>query len=86
MEAVTFDKDFFSWLGHATTRETTRYCILFVLMSYCLTEYVVTLSERLDKINKVAFNQMTLVRERQKRQYDIKTNKILYLVVSLVVA
>jgi hypothetical protein len=36
MEAVTFDKDFFSWLGHATTRETTRYCILFVLMSYCL--------------------------------------------------
>jgi hypothetical protein len=29
---------------------------------------------------------MTLVRERQKRQYDIKTNKIQYLVVSLVVA
>jgi transposase InsO family protein len=50
------------------------------------TEYVVTLSERLDKINKLAFNQMTLVRERQKRQYDIKTNKIQYLVVSLVVA
>jgi hypothetical protein len=46
----------------------------------------VTLSERLDKINKLAFNQMTLVRERQKRQYDIKTNKIQYLVVSLVVA
>jgi hypothetical protein len=33
------------------------------------TNYVVTLSERLDKIHKLAFNQMALVRELQKRQY-----------------
>lgn len=48
------------------------------------TEYVVRLSERLDKINKLASNQMALVRERQKRQYDIKINKTQYPVGSLV--
>jgi hypothetical protein len=48
------------------------------------TEYVVTLSERLDKINKLASNQMALVRERQKRQYDIKINKTQHHIGSLV--
>jgi hypothetical protein len=42
------------------------------------TNYVVTLSERLDKIHKLAFNQMALVRELQKRQYVIKMNQTEY--------
>jgi hypothetical protein len=36
------------------------------------------------QINKLASNQMALMRERQKRQYDIKINKTQYPVGSLV--
>lgn len=47
------------------------------------TDYVVTLSERFDKIHKLAFIQMALVGERQKRQYVIKINQTEYPVGSL---
>jgi hypothetical protein len=33
------------------------------------TEYAITLSERLDKINKLASNQMALVRERGEKSF-----------------